>query len=171
MRDCANGDMRDLLPDWVHGRLDADRARLVAAHVADCGDCAEEVALLRDLASSLTAATPAVNVAAIVAALPKPPKARPRVIELRWYQRTQMRAAAVLLFMAGATSYAVLSRAPSTAGDLPIPAAIGFAGGVSDLSEGDLQSLLKEMDKLDATPAAEPEGNSTIPADLGEVSE
>ena len=170
MRDCANGEMRDQLPDWVHGRLDADGARRVATHVAHCADCAEEVALLRDLANSMTASAPRVNVAAIVAALPKPPKARPRVIELRWYERTQFRAAAVLLFMAGATSYAVISRQPSTAGDLPIPAAIGFAGGVADLSDGDLQSLLKDMDHLDATPAAEPEGGSAIAADLGEVS-
>ena len=170
MRDCANGDMRDQLPDWVHGRLDAERAQRVAMHVADCADCAEEVALLRDLARSLTAVAPTVNVAAIVAALPRPPKARARVVELRWYQRTQLRAAAVLLVMVGATSYAVFSRQPSTAGDLPIPAAIGFAGGVADLSDGDLQSLLKDMDKLEATPAADPEGGNAISAELGEVS-
>lgn len=168
MRDCANGELRDLLPDWVHGRLDADRARQVATHVACCSDCVEEVALLRDLAASLTAAAPRVDIAAIVAALPKPPRARPRVIELRWYQRTQVRAAAVLLFMAGATTMAVINRTPSTAGDLPMPAAIGFAGGVSDLSEGDLQSLLKEMEKLDATPAAEPEGGTAISVELAE---
>ncbi len=170
MRDCANGDMRDLLPDWVHGRLDADRAASVALHVASCSDCADEVALLRSLGVSLTAAVPRVDVARIVSALPKPPRAKARTVELRWFQRSEWRAAGVLLFMAGATSVAVFNRAPSAAGDLPSVAAIGFAGGVMDLSERDLQALLADMDKLDATPSVEPEGNSGIAADLGEVS-
>lgn len=171
MRDCANGELRDLLPDWVHGRLDADHARTMASHVATCDDCAEEVALLRDLAASLTAAAPRVHVAAIVAALPKPPRARLRPVQLQWYQRTQLRAAAVLLVMAGATTMAVFNRSPNTSSDMPAPAAIGFAGGVSDLSDRDLQSLLTEMDKLEATPTAEPEGAAAVSVDLQEGTE
>ncbi|MBI3792060.1 MAG: zf-HC2 domain-containing protein [Gemmatimonadetes bacterium] len=163
MRDCANGELRDQLPDWVHGRLDAARAEVVAQHVAACADCADEVALLRDLGTTLRAGAPQVDVARIVAALPKPP-ARGRAT-LRWYQRTQWRAAAAVVLMVGASSIALLDRG---APDAP-KAAMEFAGGVSDLSEGDLQSLLKDLEKMDATPQSEPDGAQGVSAELGPV--
>lgn len=164
MRDCENGDMRDVLPDWVHGRLDAGRAAAVAAHVAGCADCAEEVTLLRDLGASLTAAAPRVNVAAIVAALPK---ARAHST-IRWFQRTQWRAAAAVLFMTG-VSVAVFNRAPSKSPDMIVASSIEFAGGVSDLSDRDLTTLLAEIDQLEATPSAEPDDANAVSTDLGRV--
>ena len=46
MRDCPDGAMRDQLPLYVSGRMDA-RARLaVDAHLACCADCTAEVAML-----------------------------------------------------------------------------------------------------------------------------
>ena len=45
MRDCPDGAMRDQLPLYVSGRMDA-RARLaVDAHLACCADCTAEVAM------------------------------------------------------------------------------------------------------------------------------
>ena len=160
MRECDNGDLRDLLPEWVHGRLDAVRADVVATHLAGCAACVDEAALIRRLDATLTGRTPAVNVAAIVAALPRP-RAR-----TAWHQRTQWRAAAVLLFMAGATSVAVFRNPSASEGDALATPAIEFAGGVSDLSERDLKTLVGEIDKLQATPAAEPDGASTVATDL-----
>ena len=164
MRDCENGDMRDLLPDWVHDRLDAARTQSVAAHVAGCAECADEVVLLRNLAASLAARAPSVNVDAIVAALPRP-RARSSV---RWFERTQWRAAAALLLMTG-VSVAVFDRAPSAGPDLVVASAIDFAGGVSDLSDRDLTTLLGEIDQLEATPSAEPEGANAVSTDVGQV--
>lgn len=75
MRDCANADMRDLLPELVHERLDADARDRVATHVAGCAECATEVALLRELREALGAtAAPGVDVSRIVAALPSAPR-------------------------------------------------------------------------------------------------
>lgn len=165
MRDCENGEMRDQLPDWVHERLDADRARWVAAHVAGCADCTDEVALLRDIAVAWASATPHVNVSAIVAALPKPPARAGR--QVRWYQRTQWRAAAALLVTTGVTSLAVLNRAPNVA--LDTPTVVEFAGGVGDLSDNQLKSLLKDIEKLDAMPVAETDGTTAISTDFGEA--
>src|SRR5262245_53912957 len=71
MFDCANVEMRELLPELAAGTLDdATRAR-VERHVASCAECAAELETLR-LVRSAYAATPAVDVRRIVAALPKP---------------------------------------------------------------------------------------------------
>lgn len=82
MTDCPEGDIRDLLPDYVHDRLNAaDRAE-VARHVASCAFCAAEVELLGAAQRALSAATPRVDTARIVAALPAPPRAvqRPTIV-------------------------------------------------------------------------------------------
>jgi hypothetical protein len=68
MRDCPNGEIRDVLPDFVHGRLMAAEAARVASHLAHCADCAAEVELLAD-AEALFRAPITVNTAAIAAAV------------------------------------------------------------------------------------------------------
>ncbi len=45
--DCES--IRDLLPEWAAGRLDAADAAAVRTHLGRCGACAEEAALLRTL--------------------------------------------------------------------------------------------------------------------------
>jgi hypothetical protein len=72
MTDCANGEMRELLPDFVHDRLGAAEAARVQAHVSDCAECSAELELIRAVMASAPAA-PAIDVAAIVANLPQPP--------------------------------------------------------------------------------------------------
>ena len=58
MNDCSNAEIRDRLPDLLHERLDASARATVAAHVADCADCREELELLRDVRAALAAQTP-----------------------------------------------------------------------------------------------------------------
>lgn len=71
MFDCADIEMRELLPDLAAGSLDdATRAR-VEHHLASCAECVSELETLR-LVRSAYAATPSVDVQRIVAALPKP---------------------------------------------------------------------------------------------------
>ena len=53
MSECTNGEVRDLLPELVNGRLDAEALQTVEAHVASCTECAEELALLRSLRPAL----------------------------------------------------------------------------------------------------------------------
>jgi len=68
MIDCPRTDVRDRLPEWVHGRLGASDAAVIADHVRACAPCTGEVALLRDLRSALSV-EPRVDVARIVAAV------------------------------------------------------------------------------------------------------
>ena len=103
MTDCPNAEIRDLLPDLVHGRLDAITRADVERHVRDCDECAAEVTLLRELRSALHV-VPTVDVAAIVAAVPA-------------YRRSGGRswigwraAAAITVLVAGGSSVVVLQR-------------------------------------------------------------
>ncbi len=103
MTDCENAEVRDLLPDLVHGRLDTGARAAVERHVRDCAECAGEVALLHELRSTLYS-SPRVDVAAIVAAVPayRKPDGRSWI---GW--RT---AAAIMVLLAGGSSVAVLQR-------------------------------------------------------------
>ena len=68
MSECTNGDLRDLLPELVNERLDAESRERVEAHVASCADCANELALLRAMRPAL-AHGPVVDVQRIAAAV------------------------------------------------------------------------------------------------------
>jgi len=71
MSECLSAEMRDVLPDFVHGQLDDGRAAEVRAHIVNCAACAAEVELLRAVMSAAPAA-PEMNVDRIVRALPTP---------------------------------------------------------------------------------------------------
>jgi len=113
MFDCANVEMRELLPELVAGSLDAATRARVEQHVASCAECASELETLR-LVRSAFGEAPAINVQRVVAALPKPvaAPARPTL------QRTPVKrwmdwriAAALTTVTIGVLSLAVVRRA------------------------------------------------------------
>lgn len=69
MNDCLNAEMRESLPDLIHGNLEPAKLAKLEAHVASCDSCAAELELLRTVVASMPP-TPAMNVQRIVAALP-----------------------------------------------------------------------------------------------------
>src|SRR6266508_4285690 len=69
MIDCVSTEMRDALPDVIHGGLDPAKLAEVEAHVASCAQCAAELELLKAVVASRPAAPP-IDVQRIVAALP-----------------------------------------------------------------------------------------------------
>src|SRR5690349_19384311 len=71
MFECADVEMRELLPDLAAGTLDDGTRARVERHVASCAECRSELETLR-LVRSAYVATPTVDVRRIVAALPKP---------------------------------------------------------------------------------------------------
>lgn len=179
MTDCRNGEMRDLLPDLLHGRLAPARRVEVEAHVASCADCREELALLGLVRGAMR--VPAMDVKAIVAALPayRAPVQRP------W---GGLRAAAAVAAIAvGGATWAIatneapvaagsvaavsapivaprdslpaslpapVATAPPRAGQAAVPRELAVAGAVSDLSDTELTALLAGLESLDAMPAA-----------------
>jgi negative regulator of sigma E activity len=155
MTDCPNAEIRDQLPDLLHGHLDEVARTVVVAHVASCGDCHEELELLRTVLGMVEAQTPNVDIAAIVRALPSPPKAvvvldqpatvaatRDRsVVPIATRRRVWSDwrvAAAVTLLVAGGSSAMLLKRSPARVTiDAPVVAIAPTnspAGNVSDSS-------------------------------------
>lgn len=198
MRDCEDGNMRDLLPGYAHDALSAAERAKVAAHLATCGDCAAELELIE--AASRAYPAPKVDVSKIVKALPSAPRAGSRPF---FATRIGQLAAAVAIMAVGAlsvfalrgwfggTSYDVevgggalasndTARSPHTVvPDSPAVTAapapsraiavapagngsgLSFGGGLSDLTDDQLDTLLSELGALDALPSAEPETHLT----------
>jgi anti-sigma factor RsiW len=167
MSDCIDVEIRELLPELLHAKLaPADQAR-VEAHVAACEDCASELALLKSV-QSLFARVPVVDTAAIVQALPAPPLAQPARRRLVW----QLAAALTFISLGGISLSVVRTMFPtgsaidtaivgeSTAA--PSPMELSFAGGVADLADEDLESLLSSLDAIEAVPSSEPEPHAGL---------
>src|SRR5512138_2492820 len=114
MFDCANVEMRELLPDLAAGTLDAATRARVEQHIAACAECASELDTLRIVRSAFGTA-PTVDVARIAAALPRPTGAGPRdrktaarVPANRWMDWRV--AAALTMITVGTLSLAVSER-------------------------------------------------------------
>lgn len=183
MVDCPNGVMRDLLPEYAHGALAGDDSARVAEHLAACAMCRAELALLGRVQDGLALGVPRMDVAAIVAALPKPQPAV-RVMPRRWVSRHvwQYAAAAGLVLVAGggivwrrppdadavrvadSSHVAVVADAESTQSPALARSEDGitFGGGLSDLSLNDLQALLGQMDSVRTLPSMDPESMTPV---------
>lgn len=120
MIDCPDGDIRDLLPDLVHDRLGAAERARVEAHVATCGPCRDELALLRDLRATMRR-VPAIDASVVAAAI----SSYRAPVRRSW---SSWRAAAVIATIAiGGTSIAIVHRQPTAVVSEPIaelPAAV-----------------------------------------------
>ena len=170
MTDCPRGGMRDLLPDWLHGTLAPTVREAVRAHVAGCAACAAEVEMLRTARAVMDRA-PAVDVARIAAAVRSGADGGAGAIAPRRRRSAGMTlaagiAAAVLAvaivmaeFRSGGTS--ARSGEPSAA-DTParegVPAGgLQMGGGLADLADDELRTLLDQLERVDALPPDTPE--------------
>ncbi len=111
MSDCANVEVRELLPELARGALDTVMRTRVEAHVASCPDCASELETLRLVRAAFVHA-PAIDTRRIVAALPKPPVA-PAAHQHRGTPRRWMDwriAAALTVITVGGLSVALTQR-------------------------------------------------------------
>ena len=173
MSDCLNVEIRELLPEYLNGTLSATRRAEVETHVAACAECADELTVLRLVREAYAEAAPAVNVNAIVAALPRS-AARPTMrtaqsgarVQRSWRRSHAFQIAAAVSFIAlGGISLAVarsffngnvpaVERDTLVANGVETPA-ISFAGGVSDLGDEDLEALLTALETIEALPVTE----------------
>lgn len=169
MSDCANVEMRELLPEYLAGTLVASVRSQVDTHLATCTACCAELATLRAVRQAF-ARGPAVDVAAIVAKLPRASARRPA------RSVTMLRIAAAISFISLGGISLVVARSfftdegsvaqidssrpmsdsglMSTADATPV---FSFAGGVGDLAAEDLEALLSAMESMEAVPSEEPD--------------
>ena len=182
MTDCQNVTMREALPELLHGRLADGERRLLEAHLVECVDCTDELAILEAVLASAPA--PAVDVTRIVMAIPsyRPVAdaesrvdARSGVIPMRpragwasgWSSRSArlQLAAALAIAAAGISTVAVVKH--NGAQQQASVAAVGATAAradqgvalvaTADLSDAELATLIKDMDSMQALPPAEPE--------------
>lgn len=183
MSECADTEMTDVLPEFVRGRLTGAERERVAAHIAACPSCAAEAAILGAAQRAFAAATPAVDVARIVGALPAPPAlGRPALVRGRPARRRWLAvptaswriAATVGTLALGAVSIGVVQslmrggqsesaavvapRVPAeNAATADESAGLSAGGTFTDLSEDDMRTLLNDLNDIEAIPAAEPQ--------------
>ena len=168
MTDCPNAEIRDQLPDLLHGRLNGEARARVEAHLRTCADCAAELEMLRALRAASPA--PPVDVARIVSALAAPRRARRGGMHV-W----QIAAAVVFLAAGGSTLVTYVHRlhmadsaAASRVASLEDSAAgtaaahtsnveLNVGYGYSDLTDTQLEALLKDVEQVKAVPMADPE--------------
>ena len=183
MTDCQNVTMREALPELIHGRLADGERRLVEAHLVECVDCTDELAILEAVLASAPA--PAIDVTRIVMAIPsyRPiaeveshADAPSGVIPMRpraawtsgWSSRSArlQLAAALAIAAAGISTVAVVKHngAPQRANVAAVGATTATRAdqgvalvATADLSDAELATLIKDMDSMQALPPAEPE--------------
>lgn len=187
MNDCKEVEIREALPDLVHGALPAPRVALVQQHLDVCSDCAAELAIVRAVLAS--AAAPRVDATRIVASIP--PYAR-KSSRTHFTRTTYLQLAAAVVIGAAGISTALFrsEHAPSPAA-IPVSAmassAIQTSGsgapatatnsasaagsesglalvGTADVSDADLAQLIQDMNNISALPPTDPE--PVIPAAL-----
>ncbi len=69
MNKCTDSRIQELLPDLLHGALAADARERVVAHLATCGECREEVEVLRTVRTAAVFA-PRIDVDRVVRQIP-----------------------------------------------------------------------------------------------------
>lgn len=156
MNDCQNIEIREVLPELVHGTLTAVERVRVQRHLDTCDDCAAELAIIRAVFAGATA--PAVNVPRIVAAIP--PYRRKRSGMRRVYLEL---AAACLVGAVGISTFALHNSRSGTNASSAAVSGLALVN-TSDLSDDGLAELTRDLDNLQAMPTADPE--SVTPAAL-----
>lgn len=117
MTDITHDEMRDALPDLLHGTLGRNRRDAVENHLASCPECAAELDVLR-MARDAPSFAPRIDAAKIASVIPPYARMLPEPARQRPSRQWQLaRAVAAVVLVVGAL---VLSRA-GTSGRMPSP--------------------------------------------------
>jgi hypothetical protein len=170
MIDCPNVEMRDQLPDLANDSLVLEARVALLSHVESCEACREELELIRSMRVSMHWSTPKVNAAAIAAAIPAPQPVRLRAAPRRPSPGSWRIAAGITLLALGAGSYPLLRSNPAgVRGDSSVATAVpdssaglALTGALADLNETELAALAKDIDKIEALPAADIDTSSPV---------
>lgn len=187
MNSCMEIETREMLPDLLHGKLDASARARVEKHVAGCEECREELEVLRTVKAAAIFA-PTIDVNRVVGHIAPYTRIAPEVeAPARSRVVSWLVAASFLVVIAGGGSLLVVQQKDSIAPyatvtpsqpvdvvptrvtvpsagvndvasiERPVVHALALGAGVETLSDSDLRQLMTDMDSFDALPASEPE--------------
>jgi len=187
MNSCMEIETREMLPDLLHGKLDASERARVEKHVAGCEECREELEVLRTVKAAAIFA-PTIDVNRVVGHIAPYAKITPEVeAPVRSRVVSWLVAASFLVVIAGGGSLLVVQQkdsaapyatvtpsqrvnvapepviVPSAEGndiasvEQPVVHALALGAGVETLSDNDLRQLMTDMDSFNVLPASEPE--------------
>lgn len=187
MNSCMEIETREMLPDLLHGKLDASERARVEKHVASCEACREELDVLRTVKAAAVFA-PTIDVNRVVGHIAPYAKINPEVeAPARSRMVSWLVAASFLVVIAGGGSLLVVQQKDSvtpyatatpsqrvniaprpvtvpSAGvnqvatvERPVVHTLALATGVETLSDNDLRQLMTDMDSFNVLPASEPE--------------
>jgi predicted anti-sigma-YlaC factor YlaD len=184
MNNCIELDIQEMLPDLLHGTLDATAKARVETHLARCAACAEDLEMLRTVKAAAVF-IPAIDVNRVVGQIPPyrsivpAAQAPARSRAVSW-----LVAASLAVVVLGGGSLLMIQPRPSVApvasvgrtlppvgassepgssggiapvGATPPAHALAMATGVDGLSDTNLRQLMNDMNGFDALPAVEPE--------------
>ena len=179
MSDCSLVEIREMLPEYMHGKLSVAQRAMVDAHLAQCEECSMELSTLERVRRAF-ALDGTVDTAAIVRALPRPPvRGAKRPLLSR---PVLMRLAAAISFIAvaglstavgksylgfgsGTALQSVSSVGAESAtvamidksGVAPTLRGLAGEGDLADFETDDFASLIGALETVEAAPSAEPE--------------
>ena len=181
MNKCTNSEIQDLLPDLEHGKLSTAARQSVEAHLAGCESCREDLRIIRTVKSAAVF-EPTINVDSVVRQIPPyrmPMPAAEAPARGRVVQWLVVAALGVLLIGGGTLlrdrqssadrvarteqpSPTVIAETLSPLPAVPVATerhtpALSLAADVGELSDGNIQQLMDELDQFDALPTPEPE--------------
>jgi hypothetical protein len=184
MNKCTNSEIQELLPDLEHGRLNAAARQNLEEHLAGCESCREDLRIIR-VVKSAAVFEPSIDVDRVVRQIPPyrmpslPREAPARIRVVQWLVAATI--GAVLIGggamlksrqanpgdarIASIDSGRVLispESTPSPSLGVALPAvrhtpALTLAADVQELSDGNIQQLMDDMDNFEALPNSEPE--------------
>jgi anti-sigma factor RsiW len=162
MSECTEREIRDMLPDVLHGTIvPGDRSR-IEAHLAACGECRTELRVLREVRGAAVFA-PTVDVDGIVRKIPPYTVITPEVKRPAASRTVAWLVAAGLALVVAGGSSLLMPRSNVTDAPSPVAAvqtappahSLALASGIDDLSDTSLAQLISEIDAFDALPASE----------------
>lgn len=157
MRDCLDAEMRDALPDLLHGTLPPRRQAEVRAHMDGCDACRQEFALLARVREAVSA--PAIASERIVSRLPRYERASPW---RRLASGRALRIAAAVVVLAGGASLVLRNggRAPEPSVDpapRPAPTELAVGETFAGVSDSALVALVEALADLEPLLSEDPE--------------
>ncbi len=143
---------------WLDGALSPEEAAKVEAHASECAQCAALVAEARGLIAASTRILNALDdvPSGVIPSVPADVASVPQIVKRRhWYDRTDFRAAAAILFVAGASLVIVKSQRSPTA-SLKTAAVVDRAAPFAVHPESNAVMPPVAADKIERMKASEP---------------